>query len=422
MSTASGDPDAGPANLDMQQEAFPPLFEDLPPFPPFRLEDEPLHGRMQPEQPSAIGGAVRGLPPSKRLPKDSDEARKEHKEREELREKVLAKRLLLREKRRELRRQREKAGTVEAQLASSIRRFCLQAEPPGPEDLLVQFGEVQAERDALGTLDIDYDEAEDEYDALEWTLNHGENGAPLVAKPEVPYGEHFRVTVVQDYLSYIGEAEMLKEELRDLRMEVLEVFEPDQGFIKELKETCTDKEERLRQVEEESWRLMQEVLIADPCLDEKRRQYEGWVMVSKNEVPPTGAEEGRPRSEFAVKTVASQFNSWRTRINQWILDALGESPLERAQHKAILERPSLDNNTWWSLVKLNWNPKRGSGNRSHPGAISPSLGPAQHHSQTSTSTWPLRIVRPTDRVRLGSSVTISRQQDAPKYTRTVKTA
>ncbi|EON65609.1 hypothetical protein W97_04847 [Coniosporium apollinis CBS 100218] len=404
----------------MQQEAFPQSLEDFPPFPPFRLEEEPLYGRIQPEQQPAIGGALRGLSPSKRVLKDSDEARKEPREREELREKVLAKRLLLREKRRELRRQREKAGTVEAQLASSIRRFCLQAEPPGPEELFVQFGEVQAERDALGTLDIDYDEAEDEYDALEWTLNHGDDKAPLVAKTEVPYGERFRVPVVQDYLSHIGEAEMLKEELNDLRMEI-EVFKPDQAFIEELYQTCADKEERLRQVEEESRRLMQEVMITDPRLKEKRRQSEGWVMVSKDEVLPVGAEEGRPHSEFAVKTIASQFMSWRTRISHWILDALHESSLERAQHKAILEQPSLDNKTWWSLVEGNWSPERGSGNQSHPAAISPSLGPAHRHSPASTSTWSLTIVRPTDRVRLGSAVTISRQQDAPKYTRTVKT-
>lgn len=408
----------------MQQEAFPPFidlgFEDLPPYLPYRLEEGPFYGQIPPEKLPAIGDAVRGLSPSKRLPDHSDEAAKDHREREELRERVLAKRLLLREKRRELRRQREKAGIAEARLASSIRRFYLQADPLKPEELLVQFGEVQAERDALGALDADYDEAEDQYEALEWTLDHGENEALLVVKPQVPYEEHFRLPVVAEYLSHIGEAEMLREELIDLRMEMSEVFKPDQDFLNELNLTFADKEERLRHIKQESWRLMQEVIITDPRL-ESRRQSDGWVEISKDEVPSTGAQNGRPCSEVAVRTVSSQFESWRSRISHWILDALYESPLERAQHKAILQRPSIDNKTWWSLVKRNWTPDGGSGNESQPVAAIPSPDHIQRPSSALRATRSPTRLKSASRPRLVSSVVRPSQHRTTGDARTAKT-
>lgn len=99
--------------------------------------------------------------------RDFDRAAKEQGDHEELAQQLWIKRLFLREQRRESRKQREKTHAAEARLASDIRRFSLRAEPLKHEQLLAQFSEVQMERDAPGVLDVDYDEAEDQYDAQE---------------------------------------------------------------------------------------------------------------------------------------------------------------------------------------------------------------------------------------------------------------
>ncbi|KAL8815521.1 MAG: hypothetical protein Q9223_005348 [Gallowayella weberi] len=62
----------------------------------------------------------------------------------------------------------------------------------------------------------------------------------------------------------------------------------------------------------------------------------------------------RRKSENDVWELSSDPQSSRDRINEWILDRLKNSPIERAQHKAILNDPNLDVATWWSLVCQFW--------------------------------------------------------------------
>ncbi|KAJ9645792.1 hypothetical protein H2201_003628 [Coniosporium apollinis] len=405
------------------QDATPLLFSGPEPQdPPPNLSGGPFYGRFPQQEAPAIGAAIRNLSPSKRLSGDYGHATKEQRDFNELRERLWAKRLLLREQRRELRKQRERASAAEARFISLVRRFYLQADQVQPRELLAYFGEVQAERDALGALDVDYDEAEDRYDALEWTLDHDESKALSEDKPQAPYEEHFRMGIVDQYLSHVGEAEMLKEQLNDLRMERADLFDPDQSFLDEMNQMS----ERLHQVEQKSRQLREEIMIADPRLEDLTHS-DAWSLISVGEAPPVGSQIDRARSDTAVKTLANKFTDVRSRISHWILDALFDSSLERAHHKAILGRPFLDNRTWWSLVKQNWSRDGGAGNETKPVTDIPDPSPTQDRREASrlvsaqtVIAWP-DTDEPAEKARSTSALDILRYQTATGVARTVKT-
>ncbi|KAI4137014.1 MAG: hypothetical protein L6R39_007514, partial [Caloplaca ligustica] len=65
-------------------------------------------------------------------------------------------------------------------------------------------------------------------------------------------------------------------------------------------------------------------------------------------------EPPRRKSEADVWDVPDDPRSSRERINQWILERLKHSRIEKARHRAILNDPSLTREAWWSLVLGFW--------------------------------------------------------------------
>jgi len=356
---------------------------------------------------SLTAAAQSDVPERPRNGTGSRRLRKAQRKIAELREKVVSNRLQLKEKRHELREERTRASDLDAQFIKAMRQLWEQEQTVDKEALAGLYQEVQAARDLLGPMEDDYNQEEDANDAAEFDLNDQEkrfyrlypaNVSAGSASPDgggsVPSSfssltslnngfaasRQPRNLALEQYDSRIGDANIIKERLEDLRLEReqyleeerlrdrvdLDLYPPNKTFLDEFDKNYTELEQELDYIKTDVQRLRRKafeegVLTAEPSLPavpsfdvDASLNWDHQHPSMYNESPALFTEH---QSDGVVSKLRVDFASTRARINRWILDTLNNSPVERAHHKAILMALSdryLDNEAWGRLVFEYW--------------------------------------------------------------------
>lgn len=345
-------------------------------------------------------------------------AQKERDAVQELRERMLTARLRLKQKRKELRKQRTVARDAQVQLMNELRQICLNARPFDAEQLYGLYEEAAEGPDALGVLEEDYEIAERDYNTLEWMLSeregelydsllddlldyedHPSSPVPLSAPTELnatpkvrlyppapppppPPPEPFQplpsgVSLpplppppppppMLSYPSFsqhhstsasstkptAGKQKATSEQLKDFHFEEISPF--DDASIRDTddyrEKISHDLQHEREDQESEILKSKLQILQVTPRRDSEpiRRQLHRLSPEWEQQ------EAARPRSENGKDHVGEISSELRARINEWILDSLECSSMEKALAKAQLGKEDLDKETWWNLVKRYW--------------------------------------------------------------------
>ena len=325
----------------------------------------------------------------------------------ELREKVVSNRLRLKEKRNELREERTRASDLDARFIRAIRQSWEHDQTVDKESLVGLYQEVQAARDLLGPMEDDYNQEEDSNDAAEFQLNDQEKRFYRLYHAIVSSGgastedgrsvssslsslnslngglapnRKAREPGLEEYESRVGDANIVKERLENLRREReqyleegrlrdrvnLDLYPPNRAFLEEYDQNYTELKEELDYIIADARRLRhngfeQGVPVAElpspavPSLHpDTSSKLEDQHRSVYNDSPALFTEH---QSDGVVPDLRVDFAGTMARINRWILDTLNNSPVERAHHKAILMALSdqdLDNEAWARLVFKYW--------------------------------------------------------------------
>ncbi|CAF9941336.1 MAG: hypothetical protein HETSPECPRED_003055 [Heterodermia speciosa] len=84
-----------------------------------------------------------------------------------LRDRLYRQRLILKEKRNELRQEVDELAALDTKFMGLIRQFLENGIPPDPNQARTLYSELESKRDELGNLQYDYDTAEADHDAAE---------------------------------------------------------------------------------------------------------------------------------------------------------------------------------------------------------------------------------------------------------------
>ncbi|OCK79972.1 hypothetical protein K432DRAFT_405125 [Lepidopterella palustris CBS 459.81] len=303
------------------------------------------------------------------------------------RERIVSARVNLREAREEVRKHRVRAGDAEATFMSELRRFREQRGSAFPADLDAYYHTVQDTRDALGKLEDDYLQAEKSFGASEWQFIEEESDFYKYELPELfstDPGQDYNhpETLSQDLNSLDASQTAAREATRNLPKEYQSAVarvEELKGQFKDLRqERVGHLDEHLRlqadcQIPPESQDILEQLIIAKVKVQQLRQE----AIINESSIsmhgrrasePWNGPVTSLPKLEFsygkrahtesALDCVLDNFSHARKRINQWILDALLDSSLEKARYKAEfpnLDSTASDDRSWWKLLTRYWN-------------------------------------------------------------------
>jgi hypothetical protein len=266
------------------------------------------------------------------------------------RDELIGSRFRLKARRRELCNVREDAGNIAGSAFSSIQKFLIQQNIRLPEPIANAFAEASARRDMLGQLDTEYDEAEQDYNLLEWEYT----------KTETLFVEEFTGDKLAKSLTDAAEFEQV-EQATQARSSQLQYFTRSSigAFETAVSSTSLDlgEEASTQDVVGHSnmWTPPGGLLE-----DQVTTTWPEYFVVSPSEDVPNNSvpEDSRlfPRS-FSESEIGQAHLTWSKtckRIDFWLLQILSTSPYQRAQLRAQLSEETLDDKTWWELVKQHW--------------------------------------------------------------------
>lgn len=307
---------------------------------------------------------------------DQEKLRKALGKHASLRDMLYGRRLQLREKRNELRQERVSLVDADSNFIKSVRQF--------PEQYHLEFEhehyvQLEKQRDLVGSLQYEYDRAEDDFDIAETELSneegklnvlfskylneHGDAGketttessSDIHLQPEEPqhYNEEDEARAcLAEYQSRVGDARIMEERLEDL---------------------LSEKEERDRFAEKRGKIGVNLGGSDEDFADSFHGRYAGIVdeldiihadierlkdgLIQAGHVFPKTNSRPRPLSGSFLQSLQQNFVKTRLQISRWILDTFGSSPIECARHKEILRRwsdESLDDEKWARLVLKYW--------------------------------------------------------------------
>ncbi len=339
-----------------------------------------------------------------RVEPDHRELKREIKRVALLRDKLYSRRLLLKEKRNELRQEREVLVDADSRFMKGVRRFRANSKERFDDSC---HDELDRQRDVVGGLQYDYDQAEDEQDVYEIQLEKEEEKLTTLLSTfilpddvdesqeeslsdrsmtshrflnvpessEAPVVEKSRLA---EYESRIGDARIMQERLQDILFEQ----ERRQSFARKREKfglhhntsvvSTEDIEFRhaevakeLDMINEDVRRLHEELQVDGYSFPEERVSEKHEVgSVSERHSPllaPQGRQVHRSASEGVVPAIVHQVAMLQDRVNRWIFKTFGDSPLEHVRHKLIIgDLCSLDNENWANVVLEHWKDEVGS--------------------------------------------------------------
>ena len=294
----------------------------------------------------------------------------------DLRDKLYRSRLRLREKRYELRDEREIVGELDSKLMSILRQHWQQGFLLDRSALENIYTELEEKRDEVGSLQYEYDQAEDEQEMIEAELEKEEellssSYRPIIDEedfeeldkqtissqtsksidyPLIPSNSQQSEALYSQYQSRLGDARIMRERLQDHYIDLDKrknrvggKMDSDGGLedtvsVKESKLAITEAKNELRNIEKD--------------LDDMRKRLPATpIAVSQTPVPK--ASESSIHGQMPSNTnlvnrdllahcsdsgqshVQIGFQGARTRFKKWILECLKNSSIDQVHRKAI---------------------------------------------------------------------------------------
>lgn len=326
----------------------------------------------------------------------------------ELRGVVFRGRLRLREKRKELREERAVCEKVYANIIGYVQGMVEKGLVPEQSALELLYVELQATRDSLGSLEYEYDRAEDEYEGVEEELEDAETLAtsfapspldesdeesyePSLAKDNTFTAEAFSnsasqspdMSIVERYQSRVGDARIIRERLHEIvqthtKKHLTDRIRVSIGLnnnslplhglryihgpepLQNLKAAYSEGIKDLKLIQEEA-ELLRPRALASGCAAQKPYWPDLPSSISTDDLTtkesPTSSVVQTHQSDSAIPYFQRNFRSARARINKWILRGLEGSQVEHARHKGTLrslQDSSLDDESWARLVADWW--------------------------------------------------------------------
>lgn len=252
----------------------------------------------------------------------------------ESRETLIGARYRLHTKRRELRDVRQQTGAEVGAAYSLFKRYMLNQDIPLPSSLLVAIQKADEARDKLGVVETDYDDAENKYNQEEWTYTEleeefvetisGHIGVfPMSQRPRTQPNEATLLTRFADAQvntsSYVNIDEL--------------VDAPLMGYDNLSGNSRGDLEDRTILDGTES--SMSRGVRSHPDVHEPRRRHS---------ILP------RSLSEADLDETRLQWPNIRRRIDEWLLERLESSSLERQRLSNILSQHDLRDLEWFQII------------------------------------------------------------------------
>ncbi|MCJ1473015.1 hypothetical protein MMC13_001664 [Lambiella insularis] len=326
----------------------------------------------------------------------------------ELQDVVFRGRLRLREKRREVREERAACERIDARFVHYLQDAARQGLVPDINTLEPLYAELQLARDNLGSLEYEYDRAEDEFEGVEEELDDAEPSArsPVASSihesdensrqssstkdTALPSGaslysaSHSQSnSIVETYLSRVGDARIVRERLcsiiqaytkKSRKNRILESIGinsdsfpfHDRRYaygpqpLQNAKAAYTEGVKDLVLVQEEAERLRQRAIIAGFKIEEPYWPHLPSSISTEGSITKESRATSMAQthqSDSAIPYFQRNFRKARARINKWILHGLEGSRIEHARHKSTLrslQNNSLDDESWARLVADWW--------------------------------------------------------------------
>ncbi|MCJ1480725.1 hypothetical protein MMC06_000880 [Schaereria dolodes] len=321
--------------------------------------------------------------------------RRKQKRIKDLRDKLYRYRLRLKEKRNELRDGRLSVSELEGDLVSFLQQVQKHGVVPDNSFLKELYTRLQVARDDVGSLQYEYDQAEDEYEMIEAELDDEEDQpAEIVSLGKSDSGdgtESFAPktlpkstasspksdqpeSLYQMYQSRVGDANILLERLQQLwwsHDRAIRISQLRNNLGLELDDSLTEPieafnsrrpeiEAELADMEADVMRLRELAVGAGYQISPPTSpKYPRFVLNLRPDSPESKAESPIPthQSDSALPFLQATFAKTRARINKWILQSLETSRFEHARHRAILRAmsdESMDDERWARFVLAYW--------------------------------------------------------------------
>ncbi|KAL8793198.1 MAG: hypothetical protein Q9195_004228 [Heterodermia aff. obscurata] len=321
---------------------------------------------------------------------------------EDLRDAILGRRLSLRESRTALGRQHSRIRQLEAQLLKELRNLWEIQTVADNTHMNQIYEEIVEASDQMGPGEEEFREKEDDLGVMEFKLGKLEDrlynyirfadpnihlqtdymssSSDASSVPSPSTGvllDEPEQSPLNRYLSRYGDANIIKERLAELEMQRSEyaeqeeerdvlgvpLYQPNVEFLAAFDRVYDQHLTELHTIEDDLAILGHEAGLAPqtsshdaspPARPTSPKSY--------HEPDDRGLRSSdgleRRRSDSDLFGISNDPVSARRRINQWILDRLIDSPIERARHKAILESPFLNDKDWLALILEHWKKDR----------------------------------------------------------------
>ena len=315
----------------------------------------------------------------------------------QLGDKVYGRRLEVKEKRNGLYHENKLLAEIDSRFIQNVRQFQEHSKEKFDESI---YDQLDAQRDVIGSLQYDYDRAEDAYDVhenhfeqeekkllslLSRTLrlvSNGEDGEestsvsssnshPFHIEPEPPGSTNAKKARLMEYESRLGDARIVHEQLQDLRYEQarrLSISKRREKFG--LGRNASDTSENLELRYAEAAKQLS-IINDDVQRLQEAVQLDGYSIpdLPANEEPesvlappqlhshslPTERRKARSASEGKMPFLVQKFAALQHRINRWMFITFEDSPVEHVRHKVILrDICSLDDEKWAHVVPEYW--------------------------------------------------------------------
>lgn len=331
---------------------------------------------------------------------DHEELRKALKKQSGLRDTLYGRRLQLKEKRNELRQERDLLADADDNFMKSLRRIPEQDHFELDDG---QYFQLEQQRDLVGSLQYEYDQAEDEHDIAESELdneegklnvllskllnehsNTGDDHTTETSLDSHPQSEELQYANEEDearaglaeYQSRVGDARIMEERLQELYSEQgerhsfakrrenlgVDLASSNEDFTEYFKYRSSEIVGELDIIYADIERLKDGLIQAGhvfPKANATDRPPE--VLADQAQLRPHPAyypvARRMPLSRNILQSLQKTVATTGAHINRWLLNIFGNSPVECARHKEILRRlgdESLDEEKWARLVLRYW--------------------------------------------------------------------
>jgi hypothetical protein len=254
------------------------------------------------------------------------------------REALLGVRIRLRTKRHENREIRQRAEATIGNAFNLVRKYLLKQNSLLPSHISEALRNVDEVRDKLGNTEADYDDAEEQYNRQEWSYTQlEENLIDLLpderASPRPP----------QRHIIQAADTEFLTV-FTDATEDILNYPNLEELVQLSLNERQTPGMQRIRSPIPPV-PLKRPLDHITPCDARSHKD------LSRTEMPTTPS---RSFSEADLVIRLSQWSTIRYRIDEWLLESLRSSTLERKRLRDALAQHDLADTAWFQTVVRFW--------------------------------------------------------------------